>query len=410
MATEGWKTDFTPTYDAAVIGGGFFGAVIALSLRQRGADRVVILEKGPDLLLRASYNNQARIHNGYHYPRNIVTALRSHVNFPRFVADFRECVDDGFEKVYAVAKVNSKVTGNQFRLFCDRIGAPIEPAPAKIKDRFNPDLIEDVFVCREYAFDPDKLRAIVRRQLREAGVEVRLDTAALRVSESGGGLAVECSGPQGGRRIEAKRVFNCTYSQINRLLVDSGLPIVPLKHELTELAVVDVPPELKNLGITVMCGPFFSCMPFPALGRHTLSHVRYTPHCEWHDREGSGFRDAHAFLDSADRRSAFMRMVKDAERYVPAMSGIRQHGSLWEIKTVLPMNENDDGRPILFRKDHGLRGLTCVMGGKMDNIYDALEEMDKTLGLEAGGRRSGAESRETASRFLHPASRQYHDI
>ena len=26
-----------------------------------------------------------------------------------------------------------------------------------------------------------------------------------------------------------------------------------------------------------MCGPFFSAMPFPARGLHTLSHVRYTP-------------------------------------------------------------------------------------------------------------------------------------
>ncbi|MEA3249117.1 MAG: FAD-dependent oxidoreductase [Patescibacteria group bacterium] len=379
MGTDGWKTDFTPAYDAAIIGGGFFGAVIALYLRRRGLERVIVLEKGPDLLRRASYNNQARIHNGYHYPRNIVTALRSHVNFPRFVGDFRECVDDSFEKVYAVAKMNSKVTGNQFRLFSERIGVPIEPAPAKIKDRFNPDLIEEVFVCKEFAFDPDKLRAIVRRRLREAGVEVRLNTAAERVTESGGGLTLECRSPDGAACIEANLVFNCTYSQINRLLVDSRLPIVPLKHELTELAVVDVPPAMKNLGVTVMCGPFFSCMPFPALGRHTLSHVRYTPHCEWHDREDAEYRDAHGFMDTVERKSAFLRMVKDAERYIPEMSGIRQRDSLWEIKTVLPMNENDDGRPILFRKDHGLKGLTCVMGGKVDNIYDALEELDKTF-------------------------------
>ncbi len=375
MATDGWKTDFSPAYDAAIVGGGFFGAIIALYLKEHGFDRVVLIEKGADLLTRASYNNQARIHNGYHYPRNIVTALRSHVNFPRFVADFRECVDDGFEKVYAVARLNSKVTGNQFRLFCERIGAPIEPASAKIRDRFNPDLIEEVFVCREYAFDPDKLRGIVRRRLREAGVEVRLNTAARRVIGSGGGLVVESDGG----RVEARRVFNCTYSQINRLLTDSGLPPVPLKHELTELALVDVPPAMRGLGITVMCGPFFSCMPFPALGRHTLSHVRYTPHCEWHDREDGEYRDAHAFMDATERRSAFLHMAKDAERYIPEMSGLRQTGSLWEVKTVLPMNENDDGRPILFRRDCGLPGLTCVMGGKVDNIYDALEELEKTV-------------------------------
>jgi glycine/D-amino acid oxidase-like deaminating enzyme len=379
MEIELRKTDFTPAYDAAVIGGGFFGAVIARYLREHGYNRVVMIEKGPDLLKRASYNNQARIHNGYHYPRNIVTALRSHVNFPRFVEDYGECVHDTFEKVYAVAKVNSKVTARQFSLFCDRIGAPLEPAPPATRDLFNPDLIEDVFTCREYAFDPDKLRGIVRRQLRESGVEVRTETEAVRVSESGGGLILDTSGPTGNCRIEAKEVFNCTYSRINRLLRDSGLPVIPLKHELTELAVVDMPRRLKSIGITVMCGPFFSCMPFPALGRHSLSHVRYTPHVEWHDREDADYRDPHLFLDSTERKSSFAHMIRDAERYVPALSDIHQTGSLWEIKTVLPLNENDDGRPILFRKNHGLKGLTCIMGGKVDNIYDALEELDKSF-------------------------------
>ena len=83
--------------------------------------------------------------------------------------------------------------------------------------------------------------------------------------------------------LRAGRVFNCTYSQLNALLYRSGLPAVPLKHELAEMALVDVPPQLKSLGITVMDGAFFSCMPFPPRGLHTLSHVRYTPHGHWYD-------------------------------------------------------------------------------------------------------------------------------
>ncbi len=45
--------------DAVVVGGGFFGCMTALELRRR-CPRVVLLEQADDLLLRASYHNQAR--------------------------------------------------------------------------------------------------------------------------------------------------------------------------------------------------------------------------------------------------------------------------------------------------------------------------------------------------------------
>jgi hypothetical protein len=66
-------------------------------------------------------------------------------------------------------------------------------------------------------------------------------------------------------------------------------------------------------------------------------------------------------------------MVKDAERYLPLARDFRYLDSLWEVKTVLPKSEIDDSRPILFRTDQGLPGLTCIMGAKIDNVYDVIE-------------------------------------
>ena len=67
--------------DALVVGGGFYGCGIAAALRQRhGLARVLVVERETDLLARASYVNQARVHNGYHYPRSFMTAYRSRVS------------------------------------------------------------------------------------------------------------------------------------------------------------------------------------------------------------------------------------------------------------------------------------------------------------------------------------------
>jgi glycine/D-amino acid oxidase-like deaminating enzyme len=385
---SGWigkgETAMRPEYDVAIVGGGFFGCMIAEHLRQSHA-RVVLLEANDRLLGRASYHNQARVHNGYHYPRSPLTAYRSRINFPRFVAQFEDCVVADFEKYYAVARTLSKVTAHQFRLVYDRIGAPIARAPGHIRRLFNPKLIEEVFTVQEFAFNADKLAARMAGALEESGVEVRLgwEVRALE-SLDRGPIAVTCMTPSGLQRTTAGQVFNCTYARLNQVLSDSGLPTIGLKHELTEMALVAVPEELRELGITVMCGPFFSVMPFPARGLHTLSHVRYTPHESWSDA-GKLDRDPYEYLERTPRRSNFSYMLRDARRFLPALRDSVHVDSLWEIKTILPASESNDSRPILMRSHCGMANLHCVLGAKIDNIYDALDAID----LIAQTRRAG---------------------
>jgi len=345
--------------------------------------RVVVIEMGDDLLQRASYHNQARVHRGYHYPRSLMTALRSRLNYPRFVEDFADCVYDEFDQYYAVGRKLSKVSAGQYRNFMNRIGAPMREAPAEVRDLFESKLIEAVFAVTECAFDPVRLKQCLRARLEEAGVEVRLCTQARRVMpDAGGTLTLECESSDG-EALEPVRgswIFNCTYSQLNGLLENSGLAPIPIKQELTEMALVEMPAGLRNIGLTVMCGPFFSTMPFPPLGCHTLSHVRYTPHAHWRERPGARF-DPYEYLAAHARKTHFPMMIQDARRYVPMLAECRQKGSLWEIKTLLPQSELDDGRPILFQRTAEHPNLICVMGGKIDNIYDLPHELKKT-GIE----------------------------
>lgn len=372
-------------YDVAVIGGGFFGCSIALHLK-RYVRNVVVIEKEDDIMLRASYNNQARVHGGYHYSRSLLTALRSRVSFADFVREYEDCVDSSFDKYYAVGRYFSKVSSRHFFQFCKRIGADIDPAPANIRKLFNDNLIEDVFTVKEYAFNSLNLRKRIKRQLEAAGIDVRIGTEAHKLThDDKKGITLELKKDDTTETITATRVFNCGYAHINSINHRSGLPLVPLKHELTEMALVDVPDELRNVGITVMDGPFFSVMPFPPRGLHTLSHVRYTPHVEWHDTLGDNtWRDGHAFMRDHPPRSSFARMVADAQRYVPAVGASTHVDSLWEVKTVLPSSEASDSRPILFVGSHGnVPGYTCIMGGKIDNVQDVLREIDILYGKEA---------------------------
>jgi glycine/D-amino acid oxidase-like deaminating enzyme len=364
------------SFDAVVIGGGFYGLYLAEHLAQR-VPKVLLCERGPELMQRASYSNQARVHNGYHYPRSLLTAVRSRVNFPRFLEEFRPAVDDTFEKIYAVGRRFSKVTADQFLGGMRRIGAAIRPAPKDVQAFFDPTYIEGAFVVQEHAFNSRVLRQIMEDRVKKAGIEVRLSTTVQSVQgEPGERVRLRLNGET---EVTAGMALCCGYSQLNAPAAGGGLPLVALKHELTELCLVEVPEPLRAYGITVMDGPFFSLMPFPARGLHSLSHVRYTPHFHWYDGEAP-YRPAYQVAAEHGRQTAFPHMVRDAARFLPMAAGCVYRDSLWEVKTLLPRSETDDSRPIFFRPHFGVPGYHLVMGGKIDNIYDIAEVIDQTFG------------------------------
>ncbi|WP_371856245.1 FAD-dependent oxidoreductase [Pseudomonas sp. Irchel 3E20] len=366
----------SPQQEAIIIGGGFYGAAIAIYLaKQRGLKHIVLIEREPALMMRASYNNQARVHNGYHYPRSFTTAYRSRINLPRFVRDWPQVVKQDFVKLYAIARRNSKVTAKQFQRFCRDIGASILPADPALRALFEPRLIEDVFLVEEYAFDTTKLSSWAERELRESGVEIRYESRVVEISRGAEApLEIVTESKFGVRdSISCSFVFNCTYSGLNQFKGEFSGVKAELKQEITEMALMQMPSALNGLGITVMDGPFFSLMPFPARGLHTLSHVRYTPHLNWNDVEGL---DPYEKLKQYDRATRVDRMVRDVARYIPSLQSATYTDSLFEVKTVLVKNEGDDGRPIFFEKHQSLPGCYSILGGKIDNIYDVLETLD----------------------------------
>jgi glycine/D-amino acid oxidase-like deaminating enzyme len=368
--------ELTPDVDAVVIGGGFYGTAIAVYLaKQRGVKNVLLVEREGKLLARASYNNQARVHNGYHYPRSFTTAYRSRINLPKFLADWPSIINGDFTKLYAIARRNSKVTAKQFERFCRDIGADFRPAKAQFRSLFEPRLVEDIFEVEEYAFDSTKLASWAKSQLAKYSVNVKLSTRVTSIGKKTDGvLCVRTLDGEGIQaEVSAKYIFNCTYSGLNQIKGDFPGIRCGLKHEVTEMALVKLSGVLSEVGITVMDGPFFSVMPFPSRSLHTLSHVRYTPHFNWEDKVGS---DPYLRLHEYEKATRVDRMVRDVTRYIPSFKSATFVDSLFEVKTVLMKSEVDDGRPILFEKHADMPGCFSILGGKIDNIYDVLEKLD----------------------------------
>lgn len=368
----------TPMYQTIIIGGGFYGLSIALFLRDvAGLKNIVVLEKEESLMSRASYVNQARVHNGYHYPRSILTAYRSAANFSRFVDDYRPAIVNDFEKYYAVSRILSKVNSRQFSNFAHKIGVDIEAADDSITKMFSKKLVESVYKVKEFGFNSHILRdLLIERIESKPGITIKLGEKVNKISSAHSGIEVTTNN---GAYVSEK-VLNCTYSQINSLHRESALELVSLKHEIAEMALVKLPKNMEQFSITVMDGPFFSIMPFPTKGLHTLSHVRYTPHRSWVDNEttvDNELLDSHDYFAKNPIKTQYTKMYADVVRYAPGLKDMKYIESISEVKTVLLKSEGDDSRPILFRSDFAIKGYACIMGGKLDNIYDVFEEIGK---------------------------------
>src|SRR5262249_20151249 len=112
-------------YDRLVIGAGFFGLHGAHLFAGQGL-RVAIADAKEAPMLSASQINQARVHNGYHYPRSVTTAKSSAEYYDRFTTEFSHCINHEFTQIYAVAGAQSLISARGFLRFCGWTGIPAE--------------------------------------------------------------------------------------------------------------------------------------------------------------------------------------------------------------------------------------------------------------------------------------------
>ena len=137
-------------FDKIMIGAGLYGLYSALFCGEKG-QRVLVLECDPTPFRRATYINQARVHQGYHYPRSISTAMKSAGYFERFNRDYDFCINREFQKVYATSSQYSWSDGNQFKSFCKAAGIPCEELhPERF---FRKGMCDGAFLTREYTYD-----------------------------------------------------------------------------------------------------------------------------------------------------------------------------------------------------------------------------------------------------------------
>ena len=374
-------------YDKIIIGAGLYGLYAALFCGKK-EEKILVLECDPTPFRRATYINQARVHMGYHYPRSISTAMKSAGYFERFNRDYPFCINSEFDQVYATSARFSWTDAAQFQKFCDAAGIRCEEVnPERY---FKKGMCDGAFLTTEYTYDAMLLKDYYLEELEKyKNVEIKYGVSITSIGQEGETYVVRVAedtteGADVGKAVSYRTgyVLNATYAGTNQIIDMLGFEKLGIKYELCEIILCETDDRLKDVGLTVMDGPFFSIMPFGKTGYHSLTSVTFTPHTTCYgavpefecQKESKGYcTKAHLGNCNdciAKPDTAFPYMSNLAEKYMREEYGFRYVKSLYSMKPILKSSEIDDSRPTVIRTYNENPTFVSVLSGKINTVYD----------------------------------------
>jgi hypothetical protein len=341
--------------NVAIVGGGIFGSTIAIELANQGYN-VVLYERHESLLAEASSINQYRVHEGYHYPRSVETALECKASASSFAKFYRQSIVTkrvGVKNYYAIASNASMTDPEQFIAFMDSIGLPYK----KVQPIRATDLMVEV---QENIFDPTILTSIVINRLKGVGVELRLGRPATQLDLEGADYSVIA-----------------TYANLNDWCVDKR----EYQFELCEKPVLRLPNIYRMKSIVIMDGPFMCIDPLGDTGLHVMGNVVHAIH---HTNIGHkpvipfGYENLlNRGVISNPPITNIDKFIESARHFFPDIDNSQHIGSMYTIRTVLPYREKDDARPTMVEWIGDNRLL--VFSGKICTCVNAAKTVLKCL-------------------------------
>lgn len=369
-------------FDKIIIGAGLYGLYSALYCGRKG-EKVLVIECDSSSFMRATYINQARVHMGYHYPRSYSTAIKSAHYFKRFLDDYNFCIHKSFQQIYATSTQFSWTNANDFKRFCR--AADILCDDVDINKYFKPNMCDGAFLTEEYTYDAQILKKFFLNEISKCkSVDIIYNLKIESIQELQSHFVLKCSNNE---MYETDFLLNATYASTNQISYMLGYESFKIKYELCEIILCNVDEKFKDIGITVMDGPFFSIMPFGKTGYHSLTSVTFTPHitshnelpifdCQKYSANCNEYHLENCNECIAKPKSAWPYMSQLAKNYLKEELQFEYSHSLFSMKPILKSSEIDDSRPTVIRQFSSSPTYVSVLSGKINTVYDLDEVLD----------------------------------
>jgi hypothetical protein len=336
----------------AIIGGGFYGCHLANEITKKNIT-VDLYEKEKDILLNAIYNNQHRLHLGYHYPRCDFTIQQAIRSFDKFLHVYGDCVDDIKNNYYIIHK-DSKTPYQDYINKFSSYNLNFEVIDKNYLDStLNTQDVAGVINTKEKKINLQKLINKLKAEVYLNNlINLHLNTEITEVSNLK----------------EYDFIINASYTNPNLGLNNKKFDI---KYELCCLLLLkDINNKFKGDAYTIMDGEYVSLYPADYKQTYTLSSVAYTP--------------VYKHTDIKELAKNLVNQKNIDNIFVDAKKFIKFHEEDFKIiKKYITfkakiLNDNNDYRGSYIIKEDK---VLSIMSGKISAVLDLEQEVYKYLGI-----------------------------
>ena len=226
----------------------------------------------------------------------------------------------------------------------------------------NKDSIEMCIRVKESVYDPEKLRQVCWKKLKDQNVKIHLNN---KVRDDLFG--------------KFDRVVICAYAGINQLLKQYPTQQNEYQFELCEKPVVKLPESFKNKSVVIMDGPFMCIDPLGNTGLHLLCNVVH----EIHQTNIGKYPSINKkFVDLIDKgivknpsQTNFPKFIESTIDFIPEITKAKHVGSMFTYRAVPPRVEETDARPTIVKEINNK--IVTLFSGKITTCVEAARKVEK---------------------------------
>lgn len=313
----------------AIVGGGWVGCHLAYKLKD--THEIKLFEKNEQIFRETSYNNQNRLHFGFHYVRNYETRELCRNTFDRFLSDYNFSVSDIDKNCYCVPKNKSIVDYETY---------------LKIFDGFEYDKIN---------IDLDNIEGCINTKEKH----INFKKCANFFSEELDNLIVH------------EKVTNKKLNRLSKeydLVIDATNNSLGINHEKNvffELTTCLVYEKINNTdfdSITMVDGDLFSIYPYFE-NTYTLTDVEYTPIKKFKSiKDLNRYKKKITETTMYDRKKLFEKKV--LTYYPKFLNNFKYKGYFLSTKSKIE-SDSSSRYPVIIENGNIISCFT----GKIQGIY-----------------------------------------
>ncbi len=343
-----------------VVGAGFFGLHVANQIQDNYPHCAIdVLEAQSQPYCGAAFNNQCRLHLGFHYPRSAYTIYQSILGHDRFVEHYSAACNPMKLNMYAIHR-GGHVSADQYFAVMDAFHLDYRRLKSTVFLKKQVEIEAVVAVPEQWI----ELAVLRKLMVNEFNGNIICNSRVSHIDVSSGAVFVESE-----RFNDYDFIINASYSNLNLGATEDFFPV---KYELAALVNCKTNWD-KNTAVTVMDGPFVSVYP-SSESTHTLSSVIHTP-----------FISTEVESEFQQGLSSIHEIAKDKNVENKIISHVKQFldieiedTELWLSPKIKLSSDYGDSRVTEVKREGRLMSVLC---GKLDAAFSASDEILRQMRL-----------------------------